>query len=538
VEKEIIMQWTIGKKLYSCTGLLVLVVVALIAGGMYSQRQLGQNTEEVSEKTAPNLKRAEEMRYLIATYRAVNRHNVILAAEKNAQGIEKNRKTEQDLGAQFAKVSEELGRNTSVEEVKALTRDAVATMKEYEGEVDKVTELAAAFRAAEAAQQMLVAAAAGDKAEAIGAKLGEIETARLKAVSEEGRGDERLGTTMLLTLGAIAFLALGIVGYVVRSLVQTLTGMVNNLKSGAEQVTSASTQVSASAQTLSQGSTEQAASLEETSASMEEMASMTRKNAENSQQAAHLMGEVDRVVGGSNKALGDMTISMASIGESSNKVAKIIKTIDEIAFQTNILALNAAVEAARAGEAGMGFAVVADEVRNLAQRSAQAAKDTAALIEESIAKSQEGQAKVTVVAQSIAAITDSVGKVKGLVTEVSEASRQQTQGIDQVAQAVSQMEKVTQSSAASAEESAAASEELNAQAESTMAEVTRLEAMVIGTRTGERVHHVPAREVGARPAGKPATLLKLSPKASAKAQPTTSAEDQIPLADTGTYGKF
>jgi len=532
------MQWTIGKKLYSCIGLLVVAVVAMIAGGMYSQRQLGANIDELEERVAPNLQRAEELVYLTEAYRSANRYNVILAAQRNGGALEKNREKMKEIQAEFTKTTEEIEKETDLADVKTLAREIVPAMNAFVAKCTDVAELAAAFKASEAAEKIGEAAPLGNKVQELGDKISDKMSAELKAVGMDGIGDERLGNSILVAMTVLAFLTLVIVGYVVRSLVKTLTGTVDNLKSGAEQVTSASSQVSASAQTLSQGSTEQAASLEETSASMEEMASMTRKNAENSQQAAHLMGEVDRVVGGSNKALGDMTISMASIGESSNKVAKIIKTIDEIAFQTNILALNAAVEAARAGEAGMGFAVVADEVRNLAQRSAQAAKDTAALIEESIAKSQEGQAKVTVVAQSIAAITDSVGKVKGLVTEVSEASRQQTQGIDQVAQAVSQMEKVTQSSAASAEESAAASEELNAQAESTMAEVTRLEAMVIGTRTGERVHHVPAREVGARPAGKPATLLKLSPKASAKAQPTTSAEDQIPLADTGTYGKF
>jgi methyl-accepting chemotaxis protein/methyl-accepting chemotaxis protein-1 (serine sensor receptor) len=192
------------------------------------------------------------------------------------------------------------------------------------------------------------------------------------------------------------------------------------------------------------------------------------------------MGDVDAAVSQSNTALGAMESSMAAIQDSSTQVGRIIKTIDEIAFQTNILALNAAVEAARAGAAGMGFAVVADEVRNLAQRSAQAARDTAGLIEESIARSAEGTATVERVSQSIQSITASVGKVKTLVEEVSIASQQQSQGIDQVSQAVAQMEKVTQGTAATAEESAAASEELSGQAETAMSVVVRLQQLVGG----------------------------------------------------------
>jgi methyl-accepting chemotaxis protein len=189
---------------------------------------------------------------------------------------------------------------------------------------------------------------------------------------------------------------------------------------------------------------------------------------------------VHGLVDDSNKALSEMVISMESIQESSNKVARIIKTIEEIAFQTNILALNAAVEAARAGAAGMGFAVVADEVRTLAQRSAQAAQDTASLIEASIASTSQGQSRVTRVVASVSAITSSVDKVKGLVDEVSSSTKEQAEGIDQVAEAVSRIEKVTQQTAATAEESAAASEELNAQAETAMAEVERVEQIIGG----------------------------------------------------------
>jgi methyl-accepting chemotaxis protein/methyl-accepting chemotaxis protein-1 (serine sensor receptor) len=171
---------------------------------------------------------------------------------------------------------------------------------------------------------------------------------------------------------------------------------------------------------------------------------------------------------------------MKEINSSSEKISKIIRVIDEIAFQTNILALNAAVEAARAGEAGMGFAVVADEVRNLAHRSAQAAKDTTALIEESIAKSNEGNKKLQLVAGSIQQVTGSATQVKVLVDEVDVGSQEQTRGIEQIAAAVTQMETVTQRSAASAEESAAASEELAAQAQTLYDIVERVRKLVGG----------------------------------------------------------
>jgi methyl-accepting chemotaxis protein len=290
-------------------------------------------------------------------------------------------------------------------------------------------------------------------------------------------------TSMLTRIGVVATIGLALAAlflgwFARRSIEAPIQRAVVSLMESAGQTSAASRQVAASSQSLSQGSTEQAASLEETSASMEEMSSMTRQNAENSRTAATMMAETTEHVQGVNQALAGMVGSMSAIKESSDKVSKIIKTIDEIAFQTNILALNAAVEAARAGEAGMGFAVVANEVRALAQRSARAAQDTTTLIAESIAKSNEGQQRVQQVAGAIENITVSTTKVKALIDEVSVASQQQSQGIGQVSQAIAQMEKVTQNTAARAEESAAASEELNAQAEASTVVVSRLAGLI------------------------------------------------------------
>jgi len=348
-------------------------------------------------------------------------------------------------------------------------------------------------------------------------------------------GDDSYRVLLSLIMGVFAasMLLAVVVRWVVKGILTTLRAATHDLAQGAQHVASASAQVASSSQSLSQGATEQAASLEQTSASMEEIASMTRMNAENTHQAAGMMADAEKQVHGANAALSAMVASMSAIKESSDKVSKIIKTIDEIAFQTNILALNAAVEAARAGEAGMGFAVVADEVRTLAQRSAQAAKDTAVLIEESIAKANDGNQKVGLVTSAIAAITDSSVKAKGLIDEVSVASRQQSQGIEQVSQAIAQMEKVTQTNAASAEESAAVSEELSAQAEEASSVVKRLMDLV-GTGAGD------AAGVGRAGVMAPARrhAARVSRPRSKPAGAPTPAE-QIPLEEsTGTYGGF
>ncbi len=321
---------------------------------------------------------------------------------------------------------------------------------------------------------------AGKDVAKIAKELREHEAVVVAASVQDGHSmisDSRWVTISLISLFAGAGL---IVIFVIRRSTGELKQMANELKESAEQISSAAGEVASSSQSLAQGASEQAASLEETSASTEEITSMVRKNSENSQGAAEVMTTVDRHVKDGNRTLEQMVVSMHEINSSSDKISKIIKVIDEIAFQTNILALNAAVEAARAGEAGMGFAVVADEVRNLAQRSAQAAKDTAALIEESIAKSTQGSLKLQEVADVIRAITESASKVKTMVDEVSLSSQEQARGVDQISKSMVQMDQTTQSTAASAEESASASEELSAQAEAMNQVVHRLRNMVGG----------------------------------------------------------
>ncbi len=361
----------------------------------------------------------------------------------------------------------------------------------------------------------------------IEARYEALRTQELNDLAHEGRRARTwtaLGASLALAMAVL--LAWG----VSRNIAGLLRQTVQSLREGAAQVTSAASQVSISAQGLSQGSSQQAASLEETSASMEEMGSITRKTADNAHHAARLSSETDRLVEASNAALQAMVESMEGIQESSGKVAKIIRTIDEIAFQTNILALNAAVEAARAGEAGMGFAVVADEVRNLAQRSAQAAKDTASLIEESVERAAQGGHHVRQVATSMTEITASVRQARALVEEVSTASREQAQGIDQVGRAVSDMERVTQATAATAEESAAAAEELNAQAELTLHELAQLEALIVRTPS-THADGAPSRAaVATTGPERPAVPLRLH-----RGSPAPSPG---PASATGTFGQI
>jgi len=342
--------------------------------------------------------------------------------------------------------------------------------------------------------------------------------------------------------GVVLAIAIVLVLLFARSVSKPIMKAVDSLGYGSEQVAAAATQVSSSSQSLAEGSSEQAAALEETSASMEEMLSQTKANAENAVQADQLMAAAKDVLVKAAGSMEQMGLSMGKIAESGDEIGKIVKSIDEISFQTNLLALNAAVEAARAGDAGMGFAVVADEVRNLAQRAADAAKNTQELVEDTVKRIHEGSELVTRTQEEFNQVATSAGKVAELVSEIAAASSEQSQGIDQVNEAVRQMDQVVQEAAAGSEESASAAEELNAMALSMQDTVDDLMGLVNGAGNGNgngrgNGHHRAIAAPAAKKLHKPQNVggnngkskLALPATVKAKKQQVANAEQIIPL---------
>ncbi len=304
-----------------------------------------------------------------------------------------------------------------------------------------------------------------------------------REIAEQDSGEAIAQAKTFSTLNSIATI-LGVVlaGVLALTLTRSISNpmrkIAQNLSTGASQISSASSQVASSSQSQAEGTSELASNLEETSSSLEEMSSQTKQNADNASQAESGMKEAGKQVEGGMEAVQRMSQAMEEIKDSTAETSRIIKTIDDIAFQTNLLALNAAVEAARAGEAGKGFAVVAEEVRNLAQRSADAAKETSQLIEKSQSSADNGVQVSEEVTRNLEAIKEGRDKIDTLIGEIAAASQEQSRGIEQVNNAVSEMDKVVQQSASDAEETSSAAEELSSQAEEMERMVSELEALV------------------------------------------------------------
>jgi methyl-accepting chemotaxis protein len=478
-----IKNWTISRRVATGGGALCLLLSAVAVISLHNLDGIHRNAVSMQDNVIPRMTQS--------TAANAMRANCFISAQLYGQ-VDTPEEREQ-LKAEIATLGEAVDASDKAYEStitqpedQALYTKLNAAKAEYRPNREKYMQLIDAGQKTEAAAFMASTlrpshrdyAAASDSILAFNASNAAAIAADVAASSDHT-------TTMTIWGGIVAgLIGIGIGAYMVADIKRVVSVITEQLSSGADQTSAAAGQVSTASKSLAEGASEQAASLEETSASLEEISSMTQRNAESAGKAKTLSNQTRQAAESGAASMDEMKQAMDAIKASSASIAKIVKTIDEIAFQTNILALNAAVEAARAGEAGAGFAVVADEVRSLAQRSAQSAKETAVKIEDSVSRSDRAVRISSKVAQSFEEIVAKARGVDELVAEIATGSNEQSQGIAQVAVAVSKMDRVTQSNATCAEQSAAASAELNAQSDSMRDSVASLVELVGATNRG------------------------------------------------------
>ncbi|HEX4651922.1 MAG TPA: methyl-accepting chemotaxis protein [Granulicella sp.] len=470
--------WTVGKRLFSAFAVTFVLILCLLGLYVQQSRQSNQQLNRVLHTFNKKLEIANAIELATTDMQRAQGGMMLAYEAKDPASAPPVIKLYQDSSMKIDAALAAFEPLVATDSERSARNNVQANMAIWKPRFQELVTICASGDLAKAyalrSQNKLVSAAMHSAARAI---VDEQERSLAAAQAESAVAVTH--SLWLTVLAIIVSLVLGgLVYFQVDQITASLRQMVLQLDEGASELAEGANHISAASQTLAAGTSEQAFSIGETTAASEQISAMTRRNAENAAKASGLMQDTTTLVGDANRSLGQMQESMQAITQSSTKVGDIIKIIDQIAFQTNILALNAAVEAARAGEAGMGFAVVAGEVRNLAHRSAQAAKDTTVLIEESMARSHEGRSKLDLVSTSIHAITESSSQVKELVEEVKSGSLEQTKGIQLISTQMSTIEKITQSAAASAEEGAATGEQMQAQANSLHGIVRNLREMV------------------------------------------------------------
>lgn len=470
---------SLTRKLLGGFGVMLALLVVLSTGALIVTRGLERDLDRTANLTARQQYLAGDVNAATSELTSLERGAVLSAMlGDGSHSAEEQKKFKNRIASLSTDLAELLRR--------AETADNKSMLESLFQQTASVQRSQEELRRAMANQQMdaalaIFATKVQPGLETIGlqaAALVQQQNLDLAAASEASSAQATRGIRITVVLMLIGFGAGAIVFYLVLKANKNLKWLAGKMADSAEQVASAAAQVSNTSSSLAQGATQQAASLEETSASTTEIASITRKNAEHAMQVAGLMQQSAEGARSVDHALDEMVAQMKQIDASSNKISRIIKVIDEIAFQTNILALNAAVEAARAGEAGLGFAVVADEVRNLSQRCAQAAKDTQTLIEESIETSRHGNARLDHTAAAVHSMTENALRVKCLVDEVSVGNQEQARGMEQISRTVLQMEKVTQTTATGAQEGASAGEQLKTSADVLRTLVHQMRTMI------------------------------------------------------------
>lgn len=489
---------TIGKKLSIGVGALLVLLTVVSVFSMRVISTLGSKLDEAIDTTGKQLELAGEIRaafqdlrnrsarsqlsYAIADLEARSKdgQGACSSCHAPAAGAETNREVEA-AGAALRRRCAELRRYVTHEDARKALDTFDQSVSEWVADAREYENLASNHRFDDAhsvlRDRMFPIVGQVDNA---AATLAREENEVLATASHDAHRRIAVGRWTVLLASVLSLLPGTAVLWLVFHISACMRQMVGRLEESSHELTAAAAEVSSSSQAAARSSTEQAASLEETSGSSKEIASIAQQNMERSVRTARLLAESQQQFAEVHSALSDLENAMNGITSSSGKISQIIRVIEEIAFQTNILALNAAVEAARAGEAGLGFSVVADEVRNLARRSAQAAKDTVALIEESIGSSRSGRERLERVSRIIQSTSGRLDVIQQLAEQVSRASQEQTRGVEQVAAALSHMDQVTQCSAATAEENARAGERLNGQSAALKSVVEQLSLMVDG----------------------------------------------------------
>jgi methyl-accepting chemotaxis protein len=482
--------WTISRRIIVGFTAMVLITIALGVFALWRLNGLKENIASLADHTLPRLLTLRE-------FANQSRDNLVWTLQIEPGSSERNAQLEQKIAAGTVR-RDELFKSyegmISDDEDRRLFQEVTRARDEMTASRTRTLDLFRENRADEA-QKLLQEAVIPDYEKYFKAIDLEVENSAKasKAYADAAKRSALVSVRLIgVSLALVLLLAALFAWLIIRSTNRALSNISLNLDQGALQTASAARQVSTASQTLASAASEQASSVEESSTSLEEMSSMIRATAENAEKAKGLASDARSVAENGSRTMSEMTRAMAAIDDSSAEVAKIVKNIDEIAFQTNILALNAAVEAARAGEAGAGFAVVADEVRSLAQRSAAAAKETADKIEIAITNSRKGSECTAKVEESLAHIAERVNSTDSLVAEIATAAREQAQGIEQINVAIAQLDKISQSNSASAEESASAAEELDAQAQTLKDQVAKLRQLVGGNSATVSPPEVPA----------------------------------------------